>query len=131
MWFAPILDRLVSAEVRFVVVGSAARALVGEPVTANDLDLVVDGAVPRRPAVVAAMEQLDARVEQRGRFLPVRSAMCLPWEWGWKARTSLGDVDVITRFIDGTTVDHHDERAVGVVLPSGSVVRCNPTRWAA
>ncbi|GEM_PF-2424602 len=131
MWFAPILDRLVSAEVRFVVVGSAARMLAGESATAEDLDLVVDGSVPRRAAVLAAMAELGALVEQRRGFVPVRSVLCLPWEWGWKARTSLGDVDVITRFIDGTTIDEHDELADAVVLPSGSVVRCNPTRWAA
>jgi len=130
VWFVPILDRLASAGVRFVVVGSAARMLVGEVVGANDLDLVIDGSPPGRPTLLTAMLRLEARVEQRCGFVPMDSVMCLPWDWGWRARTPLGDVDLITRFIDGTTIDEHDELADAVVLPSGSVVWCNPTRWA-
>jgi hypothetical protein len=125
---APVLDALTGHGCRFVVVGSAARRLVGETVQVQDLDVLVDAAPEGRDAVVEALADVGATVRRRRGRLPVHPGMGLPWEWGWQARTAWGDIDLITRFIDGSTVDEHDARAVSVELPSGSVVRCHPTR---
>lgn len=123
-----VLHVLAVERCRFVVVGSAARALVGEPVTPRDLDIVVDGRPDARPALIAALDALRARIEVRTGWLPIGRAPALPWDWGWTVRTPFGSIDVITRFVDGSDFAHHDGVAESVELASGDVVRCHPTR---
>ncbi len=124
----PVLDELVGAGCRFVVVGSAARRLLGEQVPVNDLDVVVDAVGSNRGPVVEALMAVGGVIERRrGRRL-LRSSMALPWEWGWRTSTVYGDVDVVVRFIDGSGYEFHDAVAVPVLLGNGVVVRCHPTK---
>lgn len=113
---------------RFVVVGSVARSLTGDSVNPKDLDIVVDASLAQRPALVEALIDLGAEVECRRGRVPVTSGIALPWGWGWRSTTPFGDIDVITKFIDDTTIDEHDLLASTVVLASGNSVRCHPTR---
>lgn len=116
---------------RFVVIGSAARALLGEAVRPQDLDIVVDGDAANRVALVSALRQLDALVRWRGSWVPVGDLPVLPWDWGWRSRTAFGEIDLMTRLIDGTTFASHDSLATTAALVDGIAVRCHGTRWAA
>lgn len=124
----PLLDELTARGCRFVVVGSAARRLMGEQVSVNDLDVVVDGSVSNRAPVIDALMAVGGVVERRRGRRPIVPGMSLPWDWGWRTATTHGDVDVIVRFIDGSGFEDHDGAAVPVGLGSGGVVRCHPTR---
>lgn len=124
-----VLDVMCRRGCRFVVVGSVARALTGDSVNPKDLDIVVDASPAHRPALVEALIDLGSEVECRRGRVPVTRSIALPWRWGWRSSTPLGDIDVITRFIDDTTIEEHDELASTVVLSSGNSVRCHPTRW--
>lgn len=116
---------------RLVVIGSGARALLGEAVHPRDLDIVVDADAANRDAVVAALRELDALVRWRGSWVPVGDLPVLPWEWGWRNRTAFGEIDLMTRLIDGTTFSSHDALATTAALLDGTAVRCHGTRWAA
>lgn len=124
-----MLHVLAAGRCRFVVVGSTARALVGEAVEPHDLDIVVDSRPDARPALVAALDALRARIEVRAGWLSIGRVPALPWDWGWTVRTPFGSIDVITRFVDGSDFAHHDGVAEPVELARGDVVRCHPTRW--
>lgn len=125
----PILDVLCWRGCHFVVVGSVARSLTGEPVRPRDIDIVVDASAAHRPMLVDALIDLRAHVDSSRGCTPLTGTTLLPWDWGWKTRTPFGDIDVITRFIDDTTFDDHDGRATTVTLQSGNSIRCHPTRW--
>ena len=122
-----ILAVLCRRGCRFVVVGSTARWLTGEDVHPNDLDVVVDTAPVLRPALVGALAELDAVIDRRSGRVPVSASIPLPWDWGWRAFTPYGSIDVVTRFVDDTTFTNHDQLATSVVIPGGHVVRCHPT----
>lgn len=124
----PVLEALARRECRFVVVGSVARMLSGEKVATHDLDVVVDPSDSMRLPLIDALAELGALVERRRGRVPVSRTTLLPWEWGWRALTPYGPTDVIVRFVDGTGVDEHERRASSVTLPSGTAVRCHPTR---
>ena len=126
-----MLDVLCRRGSRFVLVGSAGCWLLGESVCPNDLDIVADTTLACRPMLVDALVDLHAGVECRWGRVPVSSSMQLPWDWGWRATTAYGPIDVVTRFIDDTTFEDHDRLAVTVTLPSGNTVKCHPTRRAA
>ena len=123
-----VLLALNNAGCRYVVVGSAARALVGEDIEPNDLDVVIGSSVTDRSAVVAALSGIGGTVACRGRSAPLTARTPLPWQWSWSASTDFGQVDVIIRFIDDTTIDDHDRHAIDVPLGDGESVRCRPTR---
>jgi hypothetical protein len=131
MWSLPILDVLGQRRCRFVLVGSAARALTGEPVTPNDVDIVVDASPHQRACLVEAMVDLRASLRGPSGSLPITRRTVLPWDWGWRATTGFGDLDVVTRFIDDTTFADHRRSATSITLPNGTIVLCHPTRWAA
>lgn len=124
----PILDGFCSQGCRFVVVGSVARWLCGEAIEPNDLDIVADSSAGQRTPLVAALVELGATVAHRRRHVPITHTMVLPWDWGWQASTPFGEIDVITKFIDGTNFDDHERHATSVSLPTGNSVRCHPTR---
>ncbi len=124
----PVLDELIGRGCRFVVVGSAARWLLGEQVPVNDLDIVVEGSVSNRAPVIDALVAVGGVVERRRGRRALGPGMSLPWEWGWRTSTAHGDVDVVVRFIDGSGYEDHDRAAVPVTLGAGGVVRCHPTR---
>jgi hypothetical protein len=131
MEVGPLLETFLFYRCRFVVVGSAARLLLGETVTPADLDIVVATGPDDRRNLVAALRYLHALVFDRHGLRHFGGAMSLPWEWGWSVVTALGDVDLIVRFIDDTTIAEHDADATDVTLASGAIVRCHATRWAA
>lgn len=61
--FDRALRTLVRHRCRFVVVGSTARALLGEDVRPHDLDIVIDASPDQRARLTAALVELDAQVE--------------------------------------------------------------------
>lgn len=113
---------------RFVVIGSVARALAGEDVVAHDLDIMIDSSTDGRRRLVRALAELGATVETRNGQRRIEQCAVLPWEWGFRALTAAGQVDAITRLIDGTTIDDHDAQAITVDLGDGCSVRVHPTR---
>jgi hypothetical protein len=94
---------LNDAGCHYVVVGSAARALLGEDVEPNDLAPVVARSAADRTGVIHALSSVGGRVVRGARRVPLTSRVRLLWEWSWCASTDLGPVDVITRFIDDTS----------------------------
>jgi hypothetical protein len=124
----PVLVSLIRRRCRFVVVGSVARLLLGEPVCPSDLDVVIDFATPERPAIVAAMMDVGAHVLDGHRLRPLAVTTVLPWRWSWSVATGFGCVDLIGKFIDGSGFAEHDRDASIVRLGDGSSVRCHPTR---
>lgn len=112
----------------FVVVGSAARYLLGEDVRPRDVDVVVDSRLANRSPIVTALAELGACVARRGTWVPVADAILLPWEWGWENRSPLGKIDIVSQFIDGTGFDEHDRLASTAVVGHGTRVRCHATR---
>lgn len=126
--FDEALGALVRHDCRFVVVGSCARALIGDPVRPHDLDVVIDASPDQRRRVTAALVDLDAQVEHRCGPRAVACSVALPWDWGFTVSTPEGGIDLITRFIDDSTIDDHDARAVSVEAGPGMWVRVHPTR---
>lgn len=127
----PVIWAFARHGCRFVVVGSVTRSWCGDDVVPHDLDLVVDGAPERRPAIVAALRDVGASVRRDGVWERVVAGSQLPWTWGFRARTPFVPVDVIVRFADGSTVDDILPRATTMRLPDGSVVHVAATRAAA
>ena len=128
---AAVLDVLVVHGCRFVVVGSAARQLLGELVVPADLDVVVAIEPTDRARLVDALIELGGRVSCGARCRRIDRSTSLPWEWGWRVITPFGEIDVIVRFIDDTMFVDHDQAGIDVAVLSGPVVRCHVTRWAA
>lgn len=97
----PLLQGLLEAECRFVVVGSTALVSAEPSVTPRDLDVVIDDARDNLARVARALSRLDGVVESTGGILGVGDVDLrrLPM---WTVHTSRGDVDVILRFADGT-----------------------------
>jgi hypothetical protein len=126
--FDEALRTLVRHRCRFVVIGSTARALVGEQVRPHDLDVVIENSPDQRRRVTAALVDLDAHVEHRNGRRAVARSVALPWDWGFTVSTPGGGIDLITRFIDDTTIDDHDARAMSVEAAPGMWVRVHPTR---
>jgi hypothetical protein len=129
--FLPILETLVEHECRIVVIGSTARRLTGEAVLSADVDLMVSAPPSDRPPLRDALSALGATTQQGYERRPVARATSLPWDWGWKVSTGFGDIDVIIRLIDDTTIVEHEALALDCALPSGAIVRCHPTRFDA
>jgi hypothetical protein len=127
MQSAAILDALMAHGCRFVVVGSAARALCGEQVTANDLDVVVDASPEQRPLLIRALMSVHAHVRTSTRLEPLRATTPLPWDWGFGTVTPLGEVDVVVKFADGSTFTDHRQRAQSVRVGQVGPVWCHPT----
>lgn len=124
----PIVDALLAHRVEFVLVGSAARLLLGDAVEPADVDVVVAGSSTNRAAVVSALIELDASVVENDRLHRLTQATVLPWEWSWKVVTAYGPVDMIVRFIDGSGFDEHDAFATDVWVDGGRSLRCHGTR---
>ena len=124
----PVVDALVRHRAAFVVVGSAARHLLGENIVPADVDVVVSDSPQNRKAVVDALVELDGHLVSEEKLQPLTHATVLPWEWSWKAVTAYGPVDMIVRFIDGTGYEEHDQAATNTLLGDGRVVRCRATR---
>ena len=131
MQSAAILDALVANGCLFVVVGSTARALCGEAVVPNDLDIVVDASSEQRPLLLRALISVHAQVHTRHGLEPLSTTTRLPWEWGFNTVTPVGEVDVVGQFIDGSTFDDQRAHAVSVQFGPHGSVWCHPTRWAA
>jgi hypothetical protein len=115
----------------FVVVGSTARALLGETVRPQDLDLVVSAEPANRERLVAALGDVGAQVHLRRGRVAVGPRTPLPWEWGFRVRTPWTEIDVVTQFIDGTTIDDVLESSSTVELGDGVSVQANGTRHSA
>jgi hypothetical protein len=128
---SPILEVLAEYECRYVVIGSTARALMGQPIVPRDVDIVVDGSAEWRASLVDALVALGAQFDRRPGFALIGPSTRLCWEWGWRTMTALGQIDIITKFADGTDFANHDAHAASVALPSGRSVRCRPTEHAA
>ena len=126
--FEDALGSLCRRGCRFVVVGSVARALTGEQVDPHDLDVVIDASSDGRRRLRLALADLGTTVETRDGWRPIERCASLPWEWGFRAVTAVGQIDLITRFIDGTTIEDHDAHATTVEFRPGVVVRVHPTR---
>src|SRR5688572_15267940 len=123
----PVLEVLASHRVRFVVVGSAARQLVGEEVQPADLDVVLAAGTTDRCRLTDALIDLGAHIRNDRRWCQLMKSSPLPWDWGWTVITGFGEIDVIARFIDGTKFIDHDRLAEEIALPGGVSVRCHPT----
>lgn len=126
--FDEVLDTLQRFGCRFVVIGSVARALTGEHVVPADLDLMIDTSPDGRRRLVAALADLGALVEARSGWRRIEQCAVLPWEWGFQVVTAVGDIDLITQLIDGTTIDHHDALATTIRRGTGQAVRVHPTQ---
>lgn len=126
--FDEVLAAMHRSGCRFVVIGSIARALTGDDVVAHDLDIMTDTSTDGRGRLVRALAELDATVDTRNGRRRIEECAVLPWQWGFRASTAAGQVDAITRLIDGTTIDDHDAHAITVELGSGCSVRVHPTR---
>jgi predicted nucleotidyltransferase len=126
-----ILDVLTDKGCRFVVVGSTARALCGEFVAPNDLDIVVDDSPKERLRLLDALIALHACVRKRTRLERLRATAPLPWGWGFTAFTPWGQVDLVVRFADGSNYVDHLRDATPVELENGGTVWCHQTRRAA
>ena len=124
----PVLRALADHDCAFVVVGSTARRFCGEPVAPRDLDVVVDPAPRQRASLIAALASVDATIERRAGTRRIVDALALSWAWGWHSETSHGPVDIVTRFIDGTTIADHHAAGVDVTVEPGLTIRCHPTR---
>jgi hypothetical protein len=127
----PVLRTLIDHGCRFVVIGSAARQLAGEAIAPHDLDIIVSADPSDRPRLRDALIELGATTRHGLERHRISRTTGLPWDWGWNASTPFGDVDVIVRLIDDTTIIEHNDAAVDCSLPDGSIVRCHPTRFAA
>jgi hypothetical protein len=128
---AAILDALISQGCRFVVVGSTARALCGEEVVPNDLDIVVDASPEQQPRLVRALMSVHAHVRLSTRLEPLRATTPLPWEWGFRTVTPLGEVDVVVQFADGSAFDGQLRQATSVQVGKLGSLWCHPTERAA
>ena len=126
--FDEVFDAMHRSGCRFVVVGSVARALAGERIVPRDLDVVIDASAVSRRSLCRALADLGATVETRAGWRPIERCPSLSWEWGFQVLTAAGQVDLITRFVDGTTIDDHDAHATTVRLRTGFDVRVRPTR---
>ena len=126
--FDEMLAAMHRSGCRFVAVGSVARALTGEQVVPHDLDVMIDASADGRRCLRRALVDLGATVETRDGWRRIEQCPALPWEWGFRALTAAGQVDLITRFVDGTTIDDHDAHATTVQLCAGFAVRVHPTR---
>ena len=126
--FEDALGALCRRGCRFVVIGSVARALTGEQVQPHDLDVVVDASADGSLRLRLALADLGATIETRDGWRRIERCMSLPWEWGFRAWTAAGSIDVITRFIDGTTIEDHDAHATTIEIRPGIAVRVHPTR---
>jgi hypothetical protein len=126
--FDEVLASLARSGCRFVIIGSVARALAGEDVVAHDLDVMIDPSADERRRLVRVLAELGATVETRNGQRRIEQCTVLPWQWGFRATTPVGQVDVITELIDGTTIHDHDEHAISVELGNGCSVRVRPTR---
>ena len=124
----PVVDALIRHRAAFVVVGSAARYLLGENVVPADVDVVISDSPGNRKAVVDALVELDGHLVSEEKLHPLTHATVLPWEWSWKAVTAYGPVDMIVHFIDGTGYQEHDQAATNALLGNGRFVRCRATR---
>jgi hypothetical protein len=126
--FNEVFDAMHRWRCRFVVIGSVARAFAGEDVVAHDLDIMIDTSTDGRRRLCRALADLGATVETRSGRRRIEQCSVLPWEWGFRASTAAGQVDVIAQLIDGTTIVDHDAHAITVELGSGCFVRVRPTR---
>jgi len=113
------------------VVGSVARALTGEQVQPHDLDVVIDTSAEGRRHLRLALQDLGAIVETRHGWRRIEECPSLPWEWGFRVWTAAGQVDLISRFIDDTTLDDHEASATSIDLGPGLAVRVHPTQHVA
>jgi hypothetical protein len=118
----PILDALVAEECEFVVVGSAARELLGTHRAPADLDLVVPDEPGARCRVISVLSLLggwictpNGRRRVDTRWLPATDLLSVI--------TAFGRVDVVTRFGDGTGFEEHLATSVELGLNNGGVVR--------
>jgi hypothetical protein len=114
-----------------VVGGSTACRLLGEAVEPADLDVVVADSASNRLALISAMIELQSRLVDGRRLESLRADTPLPWDWSWRILTAYGLVDVIVRFVDGTSYADLDPSAADVALAGGARVRCFATRHAA
>lgn len=126
--FEGVLGALLHHGCRFVVVGSAARALCGESVHPRDLDLVADTSPDGVGRLRSALVDLGATVETRRGWQPIDRCASLPWQWGFRVWTAAGTIDLITQFIDFTTIDEHDANATTIEIGPELSVRAHPTR---
>lgn len=124
----PVVDALIRHRAAFVVVGSAARHLLGEDIVPADVDVVINDSPGNRKAVVDALVELDGHLVSEEKLQPLTHVTVLPWEWSWKAVTAYGPVDMIVHFIDGTGYQEHNQAATDTVLGDTHVVCCRATR---
>lgn len=124
----PIVDPLARHGADFVVVGSAARYLLGEDIVPADVDVVISDSPGNRKAVVDALIELDGHLVSEERLQPLTHATVLPWEWSWRSVTAYGPVDVIVHFIDGTGYQEHSQAATNLPLGDRRFVLCRETR---
>jgi len=127
----PVVDALCHHGAEFVVVGSAARYLLGEDIVPSDSDLVISDTPANRVAVLDALIELGGYLVAGERLRPLTKRTVLPWEWSFRTVTSCGPIDMIVRFIDGTGYQEHDQAATSIRLNDGRVVRCHGTRHLA
>jgi len=126
----PVSAALVQSSCQFVVVGSAARALVDHEVAGpfgpRDLDIVVADTDADRNAAATALTAIGGRVAVTGGW---REVAAFPG-WSWSVLTPYGPVDVVFRFADGSDYAAQRSRARPVAI-DGALVWCHPTRHAA
>ena len=125
----PGLAVLAESGCRYVVVGSAARALAGHMMGKfgpRDLDIVVADTDDDRARVAAALARIGGRMVVGGRRREVAAFAGSTWA----VVTPYGPVDVFFRFADGSDYFGH-RRAAWLVPIGGIAVRCHPMRHAA
>lgn len=107
-----LIDALLDADVKFIVVGGAAAVLHGAPTTTQDLDVVHQRTVDNVGRFVAALAALDAKVrDPAGRTIrPSHDALLGPGQLNLS--TSLGPLDPLGTLHDGRGYDELIEHSV-------------------
>jgi hypothetical protein len=121
-----LIDRLVEAEVRFVIVGGLAVNAWGHVRGTQDIDLVPDPDPANLERLAQSLVELDGRVETReGRL----AASAIPTSLSAGDRTlvstALGQVDVLQGHPQIPSFEELDETAVTIELGESPVRVCS------
>ena len=120
-----ILERLVEADVRFVVVGALAVGTWGHVRGTQDIDLVPDPDPANLDRLAATLSELDGRVETReGRLASSAIRTFLHAGDRTLVATPIGQVDVLQGLPQVPTFESLDATAVTVELDGVPVRVC-------
>lgn len=77
-----VIGALKAAELAYMITGSLASSVQGEPRATHDLDLVVDLPAEAVQSLLSALRAARPYGQDRSRALTRRAGSCLWWRWG-------------------------------------------------